>query len=330
MDFKKYILSFKGVINIISLLLISLLIGVVGFMLIEKLSLLDALYLSVITLSTIGFETVVPLTKTGKLFIIIYIIFNLTIFTYSITILSKYFFDGDFKKKFNAIIMKEKISELKNHVIICGGGRNGTQAIEVLKSNGINTVLIDKNQDKNDENIADFFIHGDSTNDNDLIEANIKSAQSIIVALPNDSENLFTVLSARQLNPAIKIISRASLDATRNKLKLAGADNVILPEHIGGAYMASLVFASDIKEFLDILSNSNTPNFKIKELSNAKIISLGKLKSWETTGANIIGIKNNDNTYVLNPAPDFELTPAHKIIAIGSETQLNTLESFLR
>lgn len=298
-------------------------------MCIEKLSFIDALYLSVITLSTVGFETVVPLSKTGKLFVIVYIIFNLTIFTYSITVLSKYFFDGNFKRKLNELFMKEKINELRNHVIVCGGGRNGTQAIEVLKSNGIVTVLIDKNKDKEIERVADFFLQGDSTNDDDLHLANILHAQSIIVALPNDSENLFTVLSARQLNPHIKIISRASLDATRNKLKLAGADNVILPEHIGGAYMASLVFASDIKEFLDILSNSNTAEFKIKELTNTKEISLKQVNAWATTGANIIGVKKEDSTYVLNPSPEYIISAQHKIIAIGSEQQLTTLESFL-
>jgi voltage-gated potassium channel len=298
-------------------------------MLIEHLSFLDALYLTIITVSTIGFETVVPLSNTGKIFIIFYIVFNLSLFTYSITILTKFFFDGNFKKELNEIIMKEKINSLKNHVIVCGGGRNGTQAIEVLKSNGITTVLLDKNKSKEEELVADFFVHGDSTHDDDLLEANIKNAQSIIVALPSDSENLFTVLSARQLNPSIKIISRAMQDTTRKKLKLAGADNVILPEHIGGAYMASLVFASDIKEFLDILSNSNNATFKIKELNVNKEISLKKLNAWETTGANIIGIKKEDNNYVLNPGPEFIIGHSHKIIAIGSESQLSTLESFL-
>ena len=325
MKIKSFIIVFSGIRNILLLVAVSILIGVVGFMLIQDLRFIDALYLSVITLSTIGFETVVPLSTTGKLFMVVYILFNITIFTYAITVLSKYLFNGDFNKNLNALFMKEKINELKNHVIICGGGRNGTQAIEVLNSNGIKTVLIDKNKDIS--SIADFYIHGDSTNDNDLVQANIKQAQSIIVALPNDSENLFTVLSARQLNPSIKIISRASLDTTRNKLKLAGADNVILPEHIGGAYMASLVFTSDIKEFLDILSNSSSAAFKIKEIQINKELSLLDLKAWETTGATIIGIKKADQSYVLNPAPDFVINSSHKIIAIGSEQQLLALEN---
>jgi voltage-gated potassium channel len=324
---KPFIIVFSDIRNILFLLGISILIGIVGFMLIQHLHFIDALYLSVITLSTIGFETVVPLSSGGKIFMVIYILFNITIFTYAITVLSKYLFNGDFNKNLNTLFMKEKINELKNHVIVCGGGRNGTQAIEVLKSNGIKTVLIDKNKDIS--SIADFNIHGDSTNDNDLLEANIKKAQSIIVALPNDSENLFTVLSARQLNPNIKIISRASLDTTRNKLKLAGADNVILPEHIGGAYMASLVFTSDIKEFLDILSNSSSAAFKIKEIQINKEISLLDLKAWETTGATIIGIKKADQSYVMNPAPDFIINNTHKIIAIGSEQQLYALENKL-
>ncbi|MEI6311887.1 MAG: NAD-binding protein [Bacteroidota bacterium] len=327
MKIKSFIIVFSGIRNILFLVGVSILIGVVGFMLIQHLSFIDALYLSVITLSTIGFETVVPLSTMGKIFMVVYILFNITIFTYAITVLSKYLFNGDFNKKLNALFMKEKINELKNHVIVCGGGRNGTQAIEVLKNNGITTVIIDKNKDIT--SLADFYIHGDSTNDNDLIEANIQNAQSIIVALPNDSENLFTVLSARQLNPTIKIISRASLDTTRNKLKLAGADNVILPEHIGGAYMASLVFTSDIKEFLDILSNSSSAAFKIKEIQIKKEISLLSLNAWESTGANIIGIKKEDQSYVLNPAPDFIINNSHKIIAIGSEQQLLALENKL-
>ncbi len=329
MRFSSYFKDFEGLWKVFFLFIIALSTGIVGFMYIENMPLIDATYLAVITLSTVGFDTLKPLSNNGKIFSIFFIIFNISIFTYALSVVSKYFFDGKFKEKINAIIMQEKLNNIKNHVIVCGAGRNGRQALEVLKNNAITTVLIDKNESKKEGSHSDFFIHGDSTNDEILLDANIKTAKSIIVALPNDAENLFTVLSARQLNPTIKIISRASQDTTRKKLKLAGADNVILPEHIGGAYMASLVFASDIKEFLDILSNSNNANFKMKEINNQLTISLRSIDAWKNFGANIIGIKNSDNSYIMNPGPDFEINKSHKIIAIGSEAEIAALEKKL-
>lgn len=321
--------STSGIRTIFYMLLTSLCVGVVGFMLIEHLNFIDALYLSIITLSTVGFETVKPLSESGKIFVIIYIFFNLGVFTYSISVISKFFFDGKFKNNLNYIYMMDQLEKIEKHVIVCGGGRNGTQAIEIVKGNNVITVLIDKDKEKEEVSTADFFIHGDSTLDEDLLKAGILRASAIIVATPSDSENLFTVLSARQLNKNIRIISRASQENSRNKLKLAGADNVILPEHIGGAYMASLVFTSDIKEFMDILTNSNHASFRMRELSNSKTISLGNLRAWEQSGATIIGIKKADNSYVPNPQPDFEINPSQKIIAMGSDEQLSKLESLI-
>lgn len=321
----------KGIGSVLLLMIGSTCMGVIGFMTIEHFSFLNALYLSVITLSTIGYETVKPLSDNGKIFAIFYILLNIVFFTYSITILSRYFLDGKFKQSLKIFFMHEKINKLKGHVIVCGGGRNGMQAIQILKNNKIDTVLIEINEAKIKEALTytEYIIHGDSTKDENLTNANIENAHSIIVAMQNDADNLFTVLSARQLNPKIKIISRASSEATRHKLKLAGADNVILPEHLGGAYMATLVYASDIKEFLDELTISNSAEFQIVELEVKRSDSLKNLNAWQKTGANIIGLKNVDNTFILNPTPNLVLDTSQKIIAMGSQGQLQELRKLL-
>lgn len=290
---------------------------------------IDAIYLTVITLSTVGFETIKPLSDEGKIFVVVFILFNFSIITYAITLVTRYFYDGIFNKKVSDIKMKDNIQKLKGHVIVCGGGRNGFQALEILKQNQLTTVLIDKSNDTEHLKFVDYFIHGDCTNDETLTQANIQTAKSIIIAIPNDAECLFTVLSARQLNKNLKIISRATLESSRNKLKLAGADNVILPEHIGGAYMASLVFSSDIKEFIDILSTQYNENFMIKELECKTSIYLHHLNAWYNTGANIIGVKNVSNNYILNPDKNYQLKPNDKIIVIGNKIQIEHLQNIL-
>lgn len=332
MRWHRFKMPFEGIGFIILLMMSSTCMGVIGYMTIEDFTFLNALYLSVITLSTIGYETVKPLSDNGKIFSVVYILVNIVFFTYSVTILSRYFLDGKFKQSLNIFFMHEKINKLKGHVIVCGGGRNGMQAVQILQNNKIQTVLVEINEEKVKEaqKYVEYIVHGDSTKDENLTNANIENAHSIIVAMQNDADNLFTVLSARQLNPNIKIISRASSEATRHKLKLAGADNVILPEHLGGTYMATLVYASDIKEFLDELTISNNDTFQIIEIEIQTKQSLKELNAWQLTGANIIGLKNENNTFVLNPAPNLVLDPSQKIIAMGSQEQLSKLKDLLR
>jgi len=161
--------------------------------------------------------------------------------------------------------MENSISNLRNHVIICGFGRNGKESAQILKNNNVPFVVIENKNDIDSvtNNSTQFYLRGNARQDEVLIVAGIQYAKALITTLPVDADNLFLVLSARQLNPSLKVISRASIDSSVHKLKIAGADNVIMPDKIGGAHMATLVLQPDITEILSIMGTTSNPSFRI-------------------------------------------------------------------
>ena len=173
------------------------------------------------------------------------------------------------------------------------------------------------------------FVKGDATRDEVLKEAGIERARAIIATMPVDADNLFMVLTARQLNPNIVIISRASQDSSVNKLRVAGANNVIMPDKIGGAHMATLVLSPDVKEFVDIMATQNSEQFTIAEIVSGTTISLAELNCWKNTGATILGIKKTDGEYTLNPLPNTILQPGNRLIVMGAKEQLNKVQELV-
>jgi voltage-gated potassium channel len=242
----------KGLLPLLLLFLAAIFFGTAGYMLIENYHFLEALYMTVITVGSVGFNEVHPLSNAGRIFTIILIVLNVGLFTYFVSLLTRYFFDLDFIKQYKKIKMENSIHHLKDHVIICGFGRNGKESAQILHDNKISFVVIEeKNELPADLNFkVPYFIKGDATKDEVMMEAGIKNARAVITTLPVDPDNLFVVLTARQLNPDIKLISRASQDTSVNKLKIAGANNVIMPDKIGGAHMATLVMLPDVVEML--------------------------------------------------------------------------------
>lgn len=271
--------AFSKLLRPALLLLLSLFIGLVGYMVIEGYSFVDAMYMTAVTVSTVGYEVVKPLSYAGKLFTIFFLLLNIGLFTYLISLFTRYLLDGEFIKRYKEMKMENKIHHLKDHVIICGFGRNGKESAQILHNNNIPFVLVETKDDlTSDGNFkVEHYIKGNATTDETLLEAGIKHAKAIIAALPVDADNLFLVLSARQLNPTIKIISRASVNSSVQKLKIAGADNVIMPDKIGGAHMATLVLQPDVTEILSIMSTTSNPSFRIVELPVGKSIKLSEL-----------------------------------------------------
>jgi len=316
--------SFSKLLRPIVLLLIAILFGVAGYMKTEGYSFLDALYMTVITVSTVGYEVIRPLSYAGKIFTIILILVNIGLFTYFITLVTRYLLDGEFIKRYKQMKMENNINHLKNHVIICGFGRNGKESAQVLKNNNVPFVVIENNDNWENEMAfkIDHFVKGNATQDEILIEAGIKQAKAIITTLPVDADNLFLVLSARQLNPAVKIITRASIDSSVHKLKIAGADNVIMPDKIGGAHMATLVLQPDVTEILSIMSTTSNPSFRIVELPVGKSILLSDLDLWKKTQCTIIGLKNTNKHYSINPSPNHLLAIGDSVIVMGSEEHI--------
>jgi len=301
-------------------------------MLIEHYTFLEAIYMTMLTLSTVGYGEVHKLSDTGRVFTILLIIFDLTVFGYTIALISTYFLDGEFMEEYKLFNMKKSISGLSGHVIICGFGRNGREAARTLHEKGKDFVVIEKITSKpEDEDLAiRYFLQGDATRDDILKQAGIDKACAIITTLPEDAANVFVVLTARELNPGLKIISRASQDTSVRKLKTAGADNVIMPDKLGGAHMATMVLSPDIKEFIDLLSSQNSTEFSIREIECHKIILLQELNGWQKTGATILGIKTKTGEYELNPLPGTQITLGQSLMAMGSSEQLERLQDLIR
>jgi len=325
MSLLKRLHLFKSIFLPLLLLGVLIFTGTIGYMLIEKFSFLEALYMTIITISSVGFNEVRPLDNSGRIFTIFLILINLGLFTYFISLLTHFYSDTELIKKYKAIKMENKIRQLNNHVIICGFGRNGKECALVLFGNKIPFVVVeDKNDPESDLPFeVNHFLKDNATKDEVLLKAGIKTARALITTLPVDADNLFVVLTAKQLNPGLTIISRASQDSSVNKLKIAGARNVIMPDKIGGARMATLVMLPDVAELLSIMGTRNNEAFKVAELSAIKNITLMELDLWRKTNCTVLGVKDKDNKYTLNPPSSYLLGIGDTLIVMGSEDQIN-------
>lgn len=315
---------FSRLIIPVAMLLLTILFGTAGYMVIEHFDFLESLYMTVITISTVGFTEVRPLSDAGRVFTIFLVLVNLGLFTYFVTLLTRFFSDGEFVKLYKQIKMENTIQQLKNHVIICGFGRNGKESAQILYNNKIPFVVLEEKHEleKDLDLEVPYFMKGDATKDEVLLEAGIQKARALITSLPVDADNLFVVLTAKQLNPSMKIISRASQDSSVKKLKIAGADNVIMPDKIGGAHMATLVLLPDVVEMLSIMSTKSNESFRVAELAAGKSISLGELDLWNKTSCTILGIKTAGNHYTVNPGAAYHINPGDRLIVMGSDIQI--------
>ncbi len=310
--------------------------GTTGYAIIEDWGFIDSLYMTTITISTVGFKEVQELSDTGKIFTTILIVSSFGTFAYALSSITKYLFDGEYKKYFKEYRITKKLSKMENHVIVCGFGRVGRQVAEDLKARGDYFIIIECNEEVIEEYSIEKnyeFLKGDSTHDGVLERANVKSAKAIIICLPKDAENLYAVLSARELNPDIIIVSRASSLSAVRKLKLAGANNVIMPDSIGGSHMASLIAFPDAIEFMDIIRTqgnigSNIQSIAYEELPvNFRDKPIGSLEDSNLSGTTIIGFKGLDGEYAINPNRDIVLTKNTKIFVIGNTEQIMELQN---
>jgi voltage-gated potassium channel len=310
--------------------------GVSGFMIIENDEFLDALYMTVITVSTVGFGEIHKLSAGGKIFTMLLIVLSFTTYAYALTTISTHFFEGQLKLFINGYGTKA-IRKMHNHVIICGYGRNGQQVARELKALQQPYIIIDQSSEvlkKSTENEVNF-IEGDATLDEVLLKANIKTAKAIITTLPIDADNLYVVLTARTLNPKLEIVSRAADESSERKLRMAGVNNVVMPERVGGAHMANLVTSPDIIEFLDHVSVHGQDPTRLEEIICPETIeeegnkSINELKIRKLTGVNIIGYKTPNGLYILNPKPDTMLTAGSKLFVLGTPDEISLTKKIL-
>lgn len=305
----------------------------------EDYTLLEAFYMTIITVSTVGFQEVRPLSEEGRFFTTFLIITSFGTFAYAVSAITTYIVGGEFKTYFKDYRVNKKVDSLENHVVVCGYGRNGQQAVKKLQVHKQPFVVVESSEEcvellrsKNEY----LFVKGDATLDEVLDKAHVSTARALITALPKDADNLFVVLSARQKNPNMTIISRASYDESYQKLKIAGANNVIMPDKVGGAHMASLVTTPDVVEFLDNISVEGSANINLEEISINNLPTdfhnktIKELNARYYTGCSIIGFKTAKGEYVINPGADTQLLPDSKLFVLGNNDQIQELNKLLK
>jgi voltage-gated potassium channel len=318
----------------VTLLFFVVVVGVLGFKIYMGLSWVDALYMTVITITTVGYREITEPSEVAKLFTVFFILISVIVVGFAVSAITEYLLSSNSLANIRMNRKLKHLKSMKNHIIICGYGRNGRQAVQRLQNYNRAFIIIEKDQQVIDDALLDKknFYRGNANEDEVLITAGIERASTLITALPEDADNLFIVLSARQLHKDLKIISRASEESSYKKLKLAGADNVILPDTIGGQHMASLVVSPDLIEFWDNLSYGGSEGVNLEQISfeqmfdkqrNCTIIDLNLRQE---TGCTIIGYKAPDGNYTVNPDPKLQLVPGSKIIVIGNSQQIAKLQ----
>ncbi|MBU3823057.1 potassium channel protein [Flavobacteriaceae bacterium XHP0103] len=317
----------------IFLMVAILFVGIVGYMFLSNYSFVDALYMTVITMTTVGFGEVEPLNEQARIFTIFLILASVVIVGYALSVITEYILSKNNIEELKYKKMQRQIDSFKNHVIICGYGRNGKQAARKLLAHKKPFVVIEKEKAIEERLQMDDvpYVIGNANEDEILIQAGVHRASSFISALPNDADNLFVVLTTRQINKDINIISRASQDSSYEKLKFAGANNVIMPDRIGGDHMASLVVVPGLMEFIDNLSIVGKSNINIEEIAVEKLSSkgaVGTIKDLDLrrkTGCTVIGYKDANGEYTVNPEAEIRLEPESKIIVLGRPEQIKAL-----
>lgn len=309
--------------------------GTVGYAIIEQWDLLDALYMTIITLTTVGFEEVHSLSRSGRLFTIVLILSGAGAFLYALSAATRMIIEGEIREIFGRRKLVKKIEELKNHYIICGYGRMGRIIGMEMKEHNAPFVVIEKSPEILSAMDKDTLaIQGDSTQDGILREAGIERAQGLISVLSSDADNLYVVLSARGLNPELVIVARASEEGAEKKLLRAGADRVISPYYIGGLRIAHTVLKPAVVDFIEFATRGGNLELQIEETAvkeNSHFIgrSLDECGIRRDLGVIIVAIKRVSGEMEFNPTSSSVIKRGDTLIAMGEKKSLKAFTDLL-
>ena len=328
--------STRHLIFSVFLIVFIIILGVTGYMMIEGWNLLDALYMTVETLTTVGYNEVHEMTRMGRIFTILLICIGVAFFLYVAGAVVQFMVEGRIRTILGRRRLDKKIDRLKNHYIICGYGRIGKVLCKMLLSKPIDLVVVEKDPDLIPEMDADkiLYVSGDATNEENLIKAGIQRAKGLIAALATDTENVFLVLTARQLNPDLYIIARASRNESKTKLQAAGANKVELPYDMGAVSMAQRIIRPTVTSFLELAVAHKRKDIQMEEMpvrSSSDLVNVMLKDSGIRQQFNliIIAIKKLDGNMLFNPSFETVIEGGDTVIAVGQENNLQQLEKIL-
>jgi voltage-gated potassium channel len=312
-------------------LLVLLVYGTTGYVLIEHYSFLDALFMTVTTVSTVGLE-VHKLNGAGEVFTISVIVLGVIGFLYTFGVLVELLSSGEWQRHRRARRVQRRLDDLRDHVIVCGYGRTGRQAVLELNQSAQRFVVIEWNPDglANVERDGVLHVLGDASNDQVLERAGIRSARALISAVDSDERNVYIVLTARSLRPDLYIVARSSHPESADKLRRAGADRVVSPYTLSGRRMAALAMQPAVVDTFDLLVGGSDISMRVEELvvgaATGRALTAADLRR---SGAVLLALRSGDGALRVGPTDDAGLLPDDIVVAMGTRDQLTALAATL-
>lgn len=308
--------------------------GTAGYMLIEGWSAFEALYMTIITLATVGFREIHTLSFEGRVFTILLIVFGAGTIAYTIGTLIQFMVEGQLRAVLGRKKVEKKINHLKSHYIVCGYGRIGRLICHDFNNKPVPFVVVEQDQELCSilDDAGILYINGDATQDEVLLRAGILNAKGLITAVTSDSANVFITLTARGLHPDMFILARADEESSELKLKRAGASKVISPYIIGATRMANAILRPSVVDFIDIATGGENLELQIEEirispnsaLAGKALIDSGVRKN---LGIIIVGINKGDNQPVFNPVPETLIEAGDVLITLGKPPAIKNMEA---
>lgn len=323
----------KRILVIVIVVCIVLAVGVTGYCIIEGWRILEALYMTVITIATVGYMEVHPLSDAGRIFTIFLIMGGTSILIYAGGSLIAFVVEGELTGILGRRKMEKQISQLNEHYIVCGAGRTGRYVVEEFLQTKTKFVVIENNIEQL-KKISGFenllYIQGDATYDATLRLAGIEKAKGLVTALPEDKDNLFVTLTAKSINPNLRIVAKATEEETAYKLKIAGASSVVSPNYIGGLRMASETLRPAVTSFLDIMLRDKDARLRIAETqisagSQLAGRTIEELEIHKKTGVLVLAVKRGDN-YTFNPEPYTKVQSGDILIVMATLDQMDKIK----
>ncbi|HEU4952651.1 MAG TPA: potassium channel protein [Holophagaceae bacterium] len=319
----------------LELLLLVAFAGGIGYHWLARLGWIDAFYMAITTLFTVGFREMGEVNAFTKLFTIFYLVAGLGIATYAVSNLTALIVEGDLQGYLRERRMEKRLVDLKDHIIVCGLGKMGFQAAWELKQAGVPFVVIELDETKGRNNPrmqGEMILHGNALNEHVLERAGIRRAKGLISALASDADNVLVVLMARQMNPTLPIVARNAKLGTERQLKAAGANHIVSPYEIGGRRMAGLLLNPDVMRFFDVVLDQDQVELGMERIlihGDSKLVglSLREARLRDATGALVVGIQRGQERLKFNPQGGERFLEGDVVLAMGPASALKAFQS---
>lgn len=326
----------RRILFILGLLSITVAIGTTGFVLIEHYSWFDAFYLTLSTITTIGYPEPRPLSQAGKMFNSALIVFGVSAVFLAFGAMTQAIIEFELRGQFGERRKKKMIHQLHDHFIVCGYGRVGRNASLEFQRTGAPFLVVDRDEQRvaRATSAGMLAMVADATQDDALREAGVLHAKGLIAALPSDAENLFIILSAKTLNPRLTVVTRASEEEAGEKLRRAGADTVLTPFSMAGRQLADVLLRPQVFEFMDFArSNIGTgvvmEQVRVTPRTEVTAKTFGELQELRRSGVIVLAIRKQDGGTTFNPPPEFAISAGDVLIVMGERANLHRLEKIL-